>query len=250
MIIKVWGRTVGYSYLLKKLQSMWRPKAFVDLVALNNDYFLVKFYSEEDYVFARDEGPWTILDHYMVVKEWTSNFDPVTDKIQKLIGWVRFPCLPIEYFDYGFLEKIIRKIRKPIWVDHNTGTASRGRFVRLCVEVDITKPLLAKFKLQKRIRTIEYEGIHLMCFGCGTYGHRQESCPKRMTEKVQKNGTSVEDNTDTGDGDETTIGGGLAVNGEVRQEAQIWKDRKINLENLKMGKITIEETWEIKMERR
>lgn len=29
----------------------------MDLVALNNDYFLVKFYSEEDYKFARDEGP-------------------------------------------------------------------------------------------------------------------------------------------------------------------------------------------------
>lgn len=68
LIIKVWGRRVGYNYLQKKLQSMWRPKAFMDLVALENDYYLVRFYSKDDFEYARDQGPWSILDHYLVVK--------------------------------------------------------------------------------------------------------------------------------------------------------------------------------------
>lgn len=46
----------------------------------------------------------------------------------------------------------------------------------MCVEVDITKPLLSKFKLRRRIRRIEYEGIHLICFNCGVYGHRDDQC--------------------------------------------------------------------------
>lgn len=67
------------------------------------------------------------------------------------------------------------KIGRPIRAYQNTRMVARGRFVQLCVEVDITKPLLVKFKMQNRIRTIEYEGIHLVCFGCGIYGHEKIS---------------------------------------------------------------------------
>lgn len=178
LIIKLWGRKIGYNFLQKKLQNMWRPKAFMDLVALENDYYLVRFYSKEDFEFARDQGPWSILDHYLVVKEWSPDFDPITDKTEKLIVWVRIPCLPIEYFDYAFLKKVGEKIGKPIRADHNTGMAARGRFARICVEVDITKPLLTMFKLKRRVRRIEYEGLHLVCFECGIVGHRKEECAK------------------------------------------------------------------------
>lgn len=63
------------------------------------------------------------------------------------------------------------KIGRPIRANHNTGVAARGRFARLCVEVDLTKPLLTMFKVRKRIRRIEYEGLHLVCFSCGVVGH-------------------------------------------------------------------------------
>lgn len=57
LIIKLWGRKVGYNFLQKIVQSMWKPRAFSDLVPLENDYFLVHFYSKENYEFARDQGP-------------------------------------------------------------------------------------------------------------------------------------------------------------------------------------------------
>lgn len=181
LIIKLWGRTVGYNFLLRKLQNMWRPTATMDLVALENEYFLVRFSSKKDYEYAKLGGPWMILDHYLVVKEWYPNFDPLNDKTEKLIVWVRIPCLPIEYFNFVFLKKVGKKIGRPIRADFSTDMASRGKFARMCVEVDITKPLLAKFKLKNRVRRVEYEGIHLVCFGCGMYGHKQEECPKRQS---------------------------------------------------------------------
>lgn len=174
LIIKLRGKKVGYNYLQRKLQTMWRPEAFMNLVALENEYYLVRFHSIDDYKFARDQGPWSILDHYFMVKEWTPNFDPITNKTEKLIVCVRIPCLPIEYFDYEILKKVGEKIGKPISGDHNTGRATRGRFARICVEIDITKPLLTMFKLHKRVRHIEYEGSHLVCFECGIVGHRKE----------------------------------------------------------------------------
>lgn len=69
LIVKLWGRSIGYNYLLRRIKALWHPKSYFELVALDNDYFIVKFSSIEDYNFAKFEGPWIILDHYLVVKE-------------------------------------------------------------------------------------------------------------------------------------------------------------------------------------
>lgn len=44
------------------------------------------------------------------------------------------------------------------------------------MEVDLSKPLVSKFCLSKKVRKIEYDGLYLVCFKCGIYGHREETC--------------------------------------------------------------------------
>lgn len=129
----------------------------MELVALDDKYFLVKFFSVDDYEFAKYGGLWMILEHYLIVKDWKLNFDPKTNTTEKVIVWMRFPELPVEYYNYGFLMKIGELIGEPKHIDKATSLVSRGRFARMCVEVDITKPLLSKFKLRRRVRRIEYE---------------------------------------------------------------------------------------------
>lgn len=115
-----------------------------------------------------------ILDHYLIVKEWYPDFDPVTDMTERMLVWVRFPCLPIEYYHQGFLMRIAEKIGRRIKVDHATSLTNRGMFVRVCIEIDITKPLKYKFMVKRKVREVEYEGIHLICFKCGMYGYNKD----------------------------------------------------------------------------
>lgn len=122
------------------------------------------------------------MDHYLIVKEWSPNFDPLEDKEEKLLVWVRLPGIPIEYFHSGFLEKVAEKIGRLVCINEATCVVAKGKYTRMCVEVDITKPLLPKFKIKGRQKKIEYEGIHLICFHCGIYGHRKESCPSYIAE--------------------------------------------------------------------
>lgn len=171
---------------------MWQPKSRMELITLENDYFLVKFSSVCDYEYAKFGGPWMIMEHYLIVKEWMPNFDPYTDSTEKVIVWVRLPDLPIEYYDHDFLFRIGEKIGKPMKIDSATSLTSRGKFARLCVEVDITKPLLAKFWLRRKVRRIEYEGIHLVCFNCGIYGHSQDACNKERPGGMEVAGESPE----------------------------------------------------------
>ncbi|XP_031124237.1 uncharacterized protein LOC116026951 [Ipomoea triloba] len=176
LIVKVLGKVVGYNYLLRRLRTIWAPKCGMDLIAIQNGYFLARFASVTDYEHARLEGPWTVLDHCLAVKDWEPDFNPMREETHKLLVWVRFPCLPIEYYDYDFLMRVGDMIGTARKVDHATSMASRGLFARVSVEVDITKPLLARFTLRNKRRTIEYEGLHLVCFKCGMVGHRKEGC--------------------------------------------------------------------------
>lgn len=46
----------------------------------------------------------------------------------------------------------------------------------MCVDIDLTSPLVAQFWLDERWHSVEYEGLHTICFCCGRYGHREETC--------------------------------------------------------------------------
>lgn len=178
LIIKVLGRMVNYSYLRQRLLKMWKLEATFELITLDSKFFLAKFETLRDYDFAKFEGPWMILDHYLVVQEWKPNFDPRDATTNKLLAWVRFPALPVEYSDDDFLVTIRRNVGRPIRVDNTTSLASKGSFARICVEIDISKPLISKFTLEQKSWPIVYERLHLVCFSCGVYGHRAEQCGK------------------------------------------------------------------------
>lgn len=74
---------VGYAYLLQRLIAIWQLKAKVELITLKNDYFLVKFWSVDDYEFAMYGSPWMVMDHYLIMKERRPNFDLTKDTTEK-----------------------------------------------------------------------------------------------------------------------------------------------------------------------
>ena len=96
LIIKLLGRDIGYNLLYRKIHELWKPKASVDLVAIDNGFSSIRFSSEEDYEFTKYKGPWMIVNHYLTVRQW---HHPNQNTLGSLLVWVRIPCLPIEYFD-------------------------------------------------------------------------------------------------------------------------------------------------------
>lgn len=175
-IVKLLGRSIGYNILLRKLQSLWQPKGQMTVVDLGEDFYLVKFWIEDDLSFVLHGGPWLIFDHYLTIRKWQPDFDPSKASIERVAVWVRFPSLPIEYYDSSFMKWIKNVMGNSVRVDSTTEGKSRGKYARLCVEVDLSKPLMSQYILEGEQHHIEYEGIHLVCFECGCYGHRKENC--------------------------------------------------------------------------
>ena len=90
----------------------------------------------------------------------------------------------MEYYHKDSLLHIESGLRPVLRVDFNTAASTRGRFARICVQIDLDKPLARTVRVGKTRLAVIYEGIGLLCFHCGRIGHQSELCPSRVLEKM------------------------------------------------------------------
>ncbi|KAI9123765.1 hypothetical protein K1719_005065 [Acacia pycnantha] len=162
LVVKLMGRQLSYGFMVKKLSQIWARKGLIDVFDLENDYYLVNFQHKEDYMEALTGGPWVITDAYLNVARWHPDFNPKAAKIESVVAWVRLPDLPAPLFDKKFLLNLGNSIGKAIRLDVHTAHRARGKFARMCVELDLTKPLIPEFSVEeiggKRLPEGEKEG--------------------------------------------------------------------------------------------
>ncbi|XP_061350985.1 uncharacterized protein LOC133296046, partial [Gastrolobium bilobum] len=185
VIVKLLGKKVGVRFLLNRLLRMWNISSTYEFIGLENDYFLFRFSNKNYYSHVLEDVPWIIADHYLVVQRWRPFFNPYDDEIRKLAVWIRIPGLPIEFYTSHHLWNIGSIFGRTLKIDRNSirscdsgegDITERAKFARICVDVDIRKGFLPKFRITDRIFHVGYEGLHLVCFACGKYGHRRDQC--------------------------------------------------------------------------
>ena len=131
----------------------------------------------EDYENIIRGGPWFIGEYFLTIRAWEPNFKPSNATCSLVAIWLRSPELPIEFYDPGVLKEIGSAIGPVLWVDSHTATEARGRYGRICVQVDLNEPLTRSILLEGMVQEIQYEGIKSLCFSCGQVGHRKKGCP-------------------------------------------------------------------------
>lgn len=158
LIAKVLGRKVGLQYCQAHLHRLWSLEGTVDIIDLGYGFFLLKFSLPTDYIKVFKGVPWLIHGYYISLRPWVPNFKPSEATITHAKVWVRLPELPIEYYDKEVLLQIGAAIGRTIKIDPITEKQARGRFARMCVEVDLKHSLLPQIKLGELQQKIEYEG--------------------------------------------------------------------------------------------
>lgn len=113
MIVKVLGRHISISNLGRKLRELWKPRG----------------------------GPWRVFGSYLMVQAWSSEFDPLRDDIVTTPVWMRLSNVPINFYHRSILMGIARGLGRPLRVDETNLKFERARFARICVKVNLAKPL-------------------------------------------------------------------------------------------------------------
>ncbi|KAI9076621.1 hypothetical protein K1719_041386 [Acacia pycnantha] len=135
-----------------------------------------------DYQNALLNGPWVIFGHYLTVQPWSPSFKPHEHVVNQIMGWIRLPRLPARYYHKNIIRSIGSIFGDVIRVDYNTDSGDRGKFARLAVNIDLSKPLTSKIRVDGELIYVEYEGLPAICFDCGRYGHLKEACPGNSVE--------------------------------------------------------------------
>ncbi|KAL5760949.1 hypothetical protein ACOSQ2_019787 [Xanthoceras sorbifolium] len=204
LILKIMGRSHSLNFMIQKLTQKWSLVGQWQLTDLEDGYFVARFQFVADLEYVLTEGPWMVTNQYLVVQRWRPNFVPGEEPIRVMPVWLRLSGLPMEWVDAGFLWKLGGILGKTCRVDQITEAQSRGRYARLCIEIDISKPLRSYMKVDGKIIRIEYENLSMVCFICGKVGHVQGNCKEgdmdqgTPIEKVVKNAELVDSATPYG----------------------------------------------------
>ena len=85
--------------------------------------------------------------------------------------WIHFTGLNVLYYHESALRTIASAIGRLVKVDVVTTNGDRGKFTRVCVEVDLTKPVIKCVRVEDQWQAMEYESLHLICGRRNCYGH-------------------------------------------------------------------------------
>ncbi|KAK9106790.1 hypothetical protein Syun_022801 [Stephania yunnanensis] len=141
-----------------------------------------------DFIRALTEGPWMVMDHYIIIHQWVPNFIPRENIISTIPMWIRLPKIPLEFYDDKMLERIGNALGKFIKTNSYTTHVARGKFARINIEVDLLQPLVPTLFVQDMEVSMVYEGLHNVCFGCGRFRHMQTDCSNETLDKLMKEG--------------------------------------------------------------
>nr|XP_023881747.1 uncharacterized protein LOC111994121 [Quercus suber]POE73883.1 uncharacterized protein CFP56_42300 [Quercus suber] len=177
IIVKLVGRTNSLIFMRTKLNQMWRSTNRMDCVDLGMGFFLVRFYSKEDLDSVLMKGPWFIGDQFLSIRPWEPFFKPSTANVSLIAVWIRLYELPIELYETEVLKELGETIGKVLRIDSHTAMEARGKYARLCIQIDINQPLVNTILIGRFEQAVSYEGIQSLCFSCGRLGHNVAACP-------------------------------------------------------------------------
>lgn len=82
-----------------------------------------------------------VLDHYLTISKWKSNFKPGENEVRTTLVWLRFPSLPLEMFVETNILRVGNAVGRAVKVDLITADMIKGWYARVCVELDLNGPL-------------------------------------------------------------------------------------------------------------
>ncbi|CAN1841917.1 hypothetical protein LINPERHAP1_LOCUS36675 [Linum perenne] len=124
-------------------------------------------------------------------------------------------------------------IERTVKLDLARLEGARARYARVCVEVDLSKPLLGKYLLEDKTYYIECESLENICFSCGIYGHKLDACVPPTIPAQEGVSTEKDMNPPEAQDDEKVTGEWMTVTQKYRGRPK--KDPKGPTQNSSSG---------------
>lgn len=129
------------------MKKAWRPARDIRFRDLNTSLTLIEFEDRRDKDRVIREGPWSFDKHLVLLQEVDGSQQVHQIKLTEALFWVRLHDLPLIARNEYIGNLIGRKIGRVEEVDLEKGEMAWGEYMRVCVCIDVTKPLLRGKKI-------------------------------------------------------------------------------------------------------
>ena len=93
------------------------------------------------------------------MKQWSPSFNPGDPCFGHTLGWIRFSGLNMLYYHESALHTIASAIGRPVKVDVVTNNGDRGKFAKVCMEIDLSKPVINCVRVEDQWQVVEHESL-------------------------------------------------------------------------------------------
>ncbi|KAK6130151.1 LOW QUALITY PROTEIN: hypothetical protein DH2020_036067 [Rehmannia glutinosa] len=181
---KIFGhKKSNFAGLRNTLLSIWQTKEVFSVREIGHNLFQFVFASQEDKSKVLGGKSWSFDNQYLLLREWYDNILEHVDSFTSIGLWLQVWNLPYHWITMETGRKIGLKFESVLDVLIPETGSSNGRFLKVLVEVDLTKPLLRGtfIKLGGVSCWIDfkYENLQGFCSYCGVIGHPDRICQKK-----------------------------------------------------------------------
>ncbi|WOL07772.1 hypothetical protein Cni_G16520 [Canna indica] len=196
LIGKFFGKVPPLFVVSSWAKRSWNVAGFDSVLDLEEGFFVFQFrdlVSSNEILFG---GPYFLRGEALRLVPWRPCFRPWCENFSSAPVWVRFLSLPLEFWNIESINKLSLALGKVIFVDQRSFEFSCGRYVRVCIELDLSRPLRNGLWVgepdKEFFRPLSYENLSIVCFACGLIELCEFDCPKqkRVSSPV---GASVDD---------------------------------------------------------
>ncbi|XVF47816.1 hypothetical protein PTKIN_Ptkin03bG0141300 [Pterospermum kingtungense] len=177
---------------METMKAIWKITNEVEIMAIEENLFLFKFQGARDKERVLEGAPWSFDKSLLLFQEFNGALRPDEYVFDKATFWVRIYGLLLGMMNktigarigesLGRLIKADKSLGKLIKADDSLDGGGWTTFVRLRVELNITKPLRRVIKLssgekQKGVcGRVAYERLPTFCYCYGFIGHADSEC--------------------------------------------------------------------------
>ena len=183
-------RTLGKEILKTPMIRAWQPTSQVSLKTLGLNLFLIEFEHEWDKVRIMEGRPWKFDGDLFSLAEFDGRTPIAELEFEKATFWVRMLNMPLACMSREMGHRIGASMGKVEDVDVDEDGVGWGEFLRLHIELDLTKPLSRGRFIKLRDRTIwitfQYEKTPRFCFKCGVIRHGGRGCVRPGGRRFQE----------------------------------------------------------------
>ncbi|XP_039123445.1 uncharacterized protein LOC120260068 [Dioscorea cayenensis subsp. rotundata] len=191
---KFFGKPPAFEQVKNILLKKWENIGEILISDLPNGFILLRCPNQTVLQRLLSEGPWTINGIILQLSPWRQFFEPTFTKLMTAAIWIQLHNLPIEFWSGDTLETITGHLGKLLKVDELTLSLTRTKYARVCIELDLSKPLSKGFWLGDDLHRKEVRQEHSpLVAEAGAGGICVSSLPANVSEAPVNSSSSVVD---------------------------------------------------------